>query len=68
MIATIAVSAAAVIGILTIAYVFRDAMHQGYRITESFAIAKPNPPRKRAAVLEPAEVKGIANRHPASAA
>jgi hypothetical protein len=49
VIATIAVSGAAVICVLIAAWTLKKAMEQGYQITGGFKIAKQNPPARRAA-------------------
>ena len=71
MIVAIAVTAAAVIAILTLALVIRDAARNGYQITGgvSFKLAKQFPPAPRAAAAgKPAALTGVPDRDTGSAA
>ena len=62
MIVAIAVTGAAVIAVLTLALVIRDAARNGYQITGglTFKLAKQYPPKDRAAAADkPATLTGV---------
>ena len=67
MIATIAISAAAVTCALIAAFAFNNAMRQGYQFTASLRFAKPVPPKEKAAIADK-PAAGTSQLHPASAA